>query len=68
MVTTDKAIEELNSNKIDFVYNDDSVCTTQGEVVIMLKNLREYEKIGLEPDEIRRIVDNWLAIVGDEYD
>ena len=68
MVTTDKAIEELNSNKIDFVYNDDSVCTTQGEVVIMLKNLREYEKIGLEPDEIRRIDDNWLAIIGDEYD
>ncbi len=68
MVTTDKAIEELNSNKIDFVYNDDSACTTQGEVVIMLKSLREYEKIGLEPDEIRRIVDNWLAIVGDEYD
>lgn len=44
MVDLKTAIHELNTGKIEFVYKDDDCCTTEGEVVILLKRLEELEK------------------------
>ena len=43
MVDLQTAIEELNTGKIEFDYKDDDCCTTEGEVVILLKRLAELE-------------------------
>ena len=44
MVDLKTAIHELNTGKIEFNYKDDDCCTTEGEVVILLKRLAELEK------------------------
>lgn len=44
MVDLKTAIHELNTGKIEFVYKEDDCCTTEGEVVILLKRLEELEK------------------------
>lgn len=43
MVDLQTVIEELNTGKIEFDYKDDDCCTTEGEVVILLKRLAELE-------------------------
>ena len=43
MVDIKTAIHELNTGKIEFDYKDDDCCTTEGEVVILLKRLAELE-------------------------
>lgn len=43
MVDIKTAIYELNTGKIEFDYKDDDCCTTEGEVVILLKRLAELE-------------------------
>ena len=43
MVNLQTVIEELNTGKIEFDYKDDDCCTTEGEVVILLKRLAELE-------------------------
>lgn len=53
MVSLETAINELNTGIIEFIYPKDSGCTTEGEVVTYLKRLEEFEKIGLEPEEIK---------------
>lgn len=44
MVDLQTAIDEINTGKIEFDYKDDDCCTTEGEVVILLKRLAELEK------------------------
>ena len=44
MVDIKTAIYELNAGKIVFDYKDDDCCTTEGEVVILLKRLVELDK------------------------
>lgn len=44
MVDIQTAIDELNTGKIEFAFKDDDCCTTEGEVVILLKRLAELEK------------------------
>lgn len=44
MVDLKTAIHELNTGKIEFDYKDDNCCTTEGEVVILLKRLAELEE------------------------
>lgn len=53
MVNLETAISELNTGIVEFTYSKDGGCTTEGEVVTYLKRLKEFEKIGLEPDEIK---------------
>lgn len=55
MVSLDTAIKELNTGIIKFNYPTNSGCTTEGEVVILLKRLKEFEETGLEPEEIINI-------------
>ena len=43
MVDIKTAIHELNTGKIEFNYKEDDCCTTEGEVVILLKRLAELE-------------------------
>ncbi|PWM31529.1 MAG: hypothetical protein DBX58_06295 [Clostridiales bacterium] len=43
MVDLKTAIKELNEGKIEFVYNSDA-CTTEGEIVILLKELEKLRK------------------------
>ena len=43
MVDIKTAIHELNTGKIEFNYKDDDCCTTEGEVVVLLKRLEELE-------------------------
>ncbi len=43
MVDIQTAIDELNTGKIEFDYKDDDCCTTEGEIVILLKRLAELE-------------------------
>lgn len=45
MVDLKTAIEELNTGKITFEYNSDNCCTTEGEVVIYLKELQRILNI-----------------------
>lgn len=47
MVDLQTAIDELNTGKIEFDYKDDDCCTTEGEVVILLKRLADLEKADL---------------------
>ena len=54
MVNIQTAINELNMGAIEFNRTKDNTCTTEGEVVILLERLKEFEAIGLEPDEITR--------------
>ena len=54
MVDLKTAIKELNTGIIEFEYPNDSGCTTEGEVVTFLKRLEEFEKVGLEPEEIKK--------------
>lgn len=42
MVDLQTAIEELNTGRIEFNYNEDC-CTTPGEVVILLERLADLE-------------------------
>ena len=44
MVDLQTAIDEINTGKIEFDYTDEDCCTTEGEVVILLKRLAELEK------------------------
>ena len=44
MVDLQTVIDELNYGKIEFDCKDDDCCTTEGEVVILLKRLAELEK------------------------
>lgn len=53
MVSLETAISELNTGIVEFTYPQDGGCTTEGEVVTYLKRLEEFEKIGLEPEEIK---------------
>lgn len=55
MVSLKTAIEELNNGVVEFAYPKDGGCTTEGEVVIYLKRLEEFEKTGLEPQQIEDI-------------
>lgn len=48
MVDLQTVIEELNTGKIEFDYKDDDCCTTEGEVVILLKRLAELENADVE--------------------
>lgn len=48
MVDLKTAIEELNTGKIEFDYKEDNCCTTEGEVVILLKRLAELENADVE--------------------
>ena len=43
MVGIQTAIDELNTGKIKFDYIDADCCTTEGEVVILLKELAKLE-------------------------
>ncbi|WP_097006722.1 hypothetical protein [Lacrimispora amygdalina] len=56
MVDLDTAINELNTGVIEFDYPNGTGCTTEGEVVILLKRLKDFESIGLEVDEIRAYI------------
>ena len=53
IVSLETAISELNTGIVEFTYPQDGGCTTEGEVVTYLKRLEEFEKIGLEPEEIK---------------
>lgn len=44
MIDLQTIIDEINTGKIEFDYKDDDCCTTEGEVVILLKRLAELEK------------------------
>lgn len=48
MVELQTVIDEINTGKIEFDYKDDDCCTTEGEVVILLKRLAELEKSDVE--------------------
>ena len=48
MVPLEQAIRELNTGKITFHFAD-TACATEGEIVIYLERLAEFEAIGLEP-------------------
>lgn len=52
MVSLNTAIRELNTGIINFEYPEEGACSTEGEIVTYLNRLKEFEKIGLEPDEI----------------
>lgn len=52
MVSLNTAIKELNTGIINFEYPEEGACSTEGEIVTYLNRLKEFEKIGLEPDEI----------------
>lgn len=57
MVDLKIAINELNTGKLEFKANEsDAVCTTEGEIVILLKRLQEFEALGFEPDELEDIL------------
>lgn len=43
MVGLDTVIEELNTGVIEFEYPKNQGCTTEGEVVILLKKLAKYD-------------------------
>lgn len=59
MVELKTAIEEFRRDIDDFVTeNDKEVCTTPGEVCILLQRLAEFEKIGLEPDDLLSLLTN----------
>ena len=61
MVDLQTVIEELNTGKIEFDYKDDDCCTTEGEVVILLKRLAELENADVEEvkhGEWERIIRN----------
>lgn len=55
MVSIDTAIKELNTGVVTFNYPTDSGCTTEGEVVILLKRLKQFEETGFEPEDIINI-------------
>lgn len=61
MTGLDTAITELNTDIVKFVYPNGGR-TTEGEVVIFLKRLKEFEKYGLEPDEIGDIIKFYLTV------
>ena len=54
MVSLQTAINEINTGAIEFMGDD--ACTTEGEVVIYLKQLLEYKSLGLTPDQIRKLI------------
>jgi len=53
MISLEQAITELNTGIIEFEHSKEVGCLTEGEVVILLKRLKEFEEIGLEPDDIK---------------
>ena len=56
MVDLSTAIQELNDGRILFEYQAADVCSTEGEIVIYLERLAQFESIGLEPEEIIQII------------
>lgn len=58
MVDLQTVIDEINTGKIEFDYKDDDCCTTEGEVVILLKRLAELEKADVE--EVKH--GEWITI------
>lgn len=52
MVSIETAIRELNNGTVQFHYPNDNGCTTEGEIIILLKRLAKFEAINVEPDEI----------------
>lgn len=63
MVDISTAIKELNNGDIEFSYKNENARTTEGEVVILLNRLKEFDDIGLEPFEIRKVLKSWLALL-----
>lgn len=56
MVSLTTAIQELNTGIITFQYPEEGACSTEGEIIILLKRLAEFEKLGMEPKEIQNIL------------
>jgi len=65
MVDLQTTIDELNTGKIEFDYKDDDCCTTEGEVVILLKRLAELEKADFV--EVVHCADCKHLVVYDNY-
>ena len=59
MVDLQTVIEELNTGKIEFDYKDDDCCTTEGEVVILLKRLAELETADVEEVKHGEWLQDW---------
>ena len=55
MVMLENAIEEINTGKMLFNFIADC-CTTEGEVVTYLKRLQQFERLGMEPEELEQLI------------
>ena len=62
MVDLQTAIDEINTGKIEFDYKDDDCCTTEGEVVILLKRLAELENADVVEVKHGEWIDNYEKI------
>lgn len=54
MVSLQTAINEINDGTIKFTGDDH--CATEGEVVIYLKRLQEFEKLDMEPEDLKDLM------------